>query len=139
MMRVSQRLDYALRALVLLAQQPDDVRVASGELADRLGLPRRFVEQQITELARAKVLTSTRGAAGGCALARPAEEITVRDIVVALEGDVLDVPRTTNSSAAEMWATAADRLAQFLSSTSLRDLAVRQKELDSEHAGLYDI
>jgi len=139
MMRVSQRLDYALRALVLLAQQPPGVRVASGDLADQLGLPRRFVEQQITELARARVLTCIRGAAGGCALARPASDISVRDVVVALEGDVLDVPRTTDSAASEMWATVADKFANLLGVATLEDLAERQRQLDAERVGLYDI
>ena len=49
-MRVPQRLDYALRALVLLALQPEGEYIAAGDLADHLGLPRRFVEQQVTAL-----------------------------------------------------------------------------------------
>lgn len=139
MMRVSQRVDYGLRALVLLAQQPTGARMASGELAEKLGLPRRFVEQQLTELARAQIVTSARGAGGGCALARPAAEISVRDVVVALEGGVLDVPRTTGSAVTEMWSDASERLALILSHRSLSDLAERQAELDAESAGLYYI
>lgn len=139
MMRVSQRVDYALRALVLLAQEPEGARVASGELAQRLGLPRRFVEQQITELARARVVSSTRGASGGSALARPSAEVSVRDVVVALEGGVLDVPRTTGSAVAEMWRDAAERLALVLAGTSIADLAERQSEIDAEGAGFYYI
>ena len=75
-MRVSQRLDYALRALVLLAEQPPGEFVASGDLADRLGMPRRFVEQQVTLLAREGIVECRRGASGGCALAREATEVT---------------------------------------------------------------
>ena len=92
-MRVTQRLDYALRALVLLAAQPAGAPVAAGQLADQLGLPRRVVEQQISELARAGIVLSRRGARGGCALARPADQITVRDVVDALPLPNLDLVR----------------------------------------------
>ena len=72
-MRVSQRLDYAVRALTALAQQPPGVYVAAGDIADGLGLQRRFVEQQFTGLARAGIVDCRRGAGGGCALLRPAD------------------------------------------------------------------
>jgi len=76
-MRVSQRLDYALRAIVLLAAQPPGDYVAAGDLADRLLMPRRFVEQQISVLTRAGIVESRRGSNGGAALSRPASEISV--------------------------------------------------------------
>ncbi len=138
-MRVSQRLDYALRALVLLAMQPDGEHVAAGDLADRLGLPRRFVEQQVTALARAGVVECRRGAAGGCALARPAEQISVGDVVLALDGEVLDVPRQSTSAAAEVWQRAALELETFLAGVDLATVAVRQRELDASSAPMYYI
>lgn len=139
MMRVSQRLDYALRALTLLAQQPPGTSVAAGELAGRLGLPQRFVEQQITALARADIVASRRGAGGGCALSRPAAEISVRDVVDVIEGSVLDVPHTSGSAVAEMWQTAADRLGDTLGEITLADLSTRQRELDETAADVYYI
>lgn len=138
-MRVSQRLDYALRALVLLAMQRDGEYVAAGDLADRLGLPRRFVEQQVTALARAGVVECRRGAAGGCALARPAEQISVGDVVVALDGEVLDVPRQSSSAAAEVWQGAALELEAFLAGVDLATVALRQRELDASSAPMYYI
>lgn len=138
-MRVSQRLDYAVRALVLLAMQPDGEHVAAGDLADRLGLPRRFVEQQVTGLARAGIVKCRRGATGGCVLARPAEQISVRDIIEALEGEVLDVPRQAGSAAAEVWLTAAEVLAEHLGSAHLAAMAERQRVLDSESTPMYFI
>jgi Rrf2 family protein len=138
-MRVSQRLDYALRALVLLAQQPDGTWAASGDLADRLGLPRRFVEQQITALSRAGVVACRRGAAGGCSLSRPAEEISVSDIVLALHGEVLDIPHQPDSATAELWQRASMHMTEYLSSTTLADLAERQGEIDAETAPIYYI
>ena len=130
-MRVSQRLDYALRALVLLAEQPPDAWVAAGDLADRLQLPRRFVEQQVTALSRAGVVSCRRGASGGCALARPAEEITVAEIVTALNGEILDVPQQAGLATAETWREASSVLGEYLNRVTLAQLAKRQRELDA--------
>lgn len=138
-MRVSQRLDYSLRAMVLLADQPPGTWVAAGDLADRLTLPRRFLEQQISVLARAGIVDCRRGASGGCMLARSAEEITVSDIVAALHGEVLDVPHQPGSASAELWQQASDALAGFLAGTTLSDLAKRQRELDARSAPMYYI
>lgn len=137
MMRVPQSLDYALRAIVLLALQPEGEYVAAGDLADRLGLPRRFVEQQITLLARHGLVRCRRGASGGCALAAPAAQITVLDVVSAIQGDVLDVPRVTDSATSVLWSQAADELSAFLQRTTVEQLAVRQRELEGVAATMY--
>jgi Rrf2 family protein len=138
-MRVSQRLDYALRGLVALAQRPDGSAVAASDIADRLSLPRRFLEQQFTALAKAGVVECRRGAGGGCALARPAGEITVADVVRALEGVTLDVPRTSGTVVSEMWMDAARSLEQTLGEVTLEQLAERQDLLDAGAAAIYYI
>ncbi len=136
-MRVPQSLDYAVRALVLLALRPDGDYIAAGDLADRLGLPRRFVEQQITSLSRAGIVHCRRGANGGCALARPAQDVTVFDIVEAVQGEVLDVPHVTGSAASLLWQQAAGQLAAFLQGVTLHALAESQRELDGAGAHMY--
>ena len=136
-MRVPQRLDYALRALVLLALQPPDEYIAAGDLADHLALPRRFVEQQITALARSGIVRCRRGAAGGCALARPARDVTVLDVVQAVQGEVLDVPHVTGSAASALWGDAADQLSSFFGTVDLATLAQRQRDLDGAAATMY--
>ena len=136
-MRVPQSLDYAVRALVLLALQPEGEYIAAGELADHLGLPRRFVEQQVTALSRAGIVQCRRGASGGCSLARPALEITVFDIVQAVQGDVLDIPRVTGSAASVLWQDAADEFGRYLQGVSLKTLAQQQRDLDGAAASMY--
>jgi Rrf2 family protein len=138
-MRVSQRLDYTVRGLTALAQRPYGTFVAAGEIADELALPRRFVEQQFTELARAGIVDCRRGAGGGCTLARPAEEISLLEIVRAVQGAVLDVPHVTGSSVSEMWAATAASLELVLGEANLRDLAQRQTALDAETSPMYYI
>lgn len=138
-MRVSQRLDYALRGLVALAQRPEGAAVAAGELADSLSLPRRFLEQQFTALSQAGVVECRRGAGGGCSLARPAADITAADVVRALEGDALDVPRTSGTVVTEMWAEVASSLDEALAGITLADLAGRQNALEASQAAIYYI
>jgi Rrf2 family protein len=138
-MRVPQRVDYALRVLALLAVEPPDTYVAAGELASRLVLPKRFVEQQVTVLARVGIVRSRRGASGGCALALEPSQITVRDVVLAIQGDVLDVPRQRDQATAEVWRRAAMVLDEFLGEVTLADIASRQREIDAQSAPMYYI
>lgn len=138
-MRVSQRLDYTVRGLTALAERPFGAHVAAGDIADELSLPRRFVEQQFTALARAGLVDCRRGAGGGCALARPADEITVGQVVRAVQGNVLDVPRVTGSAVSEMWAASAASLELVLEDTTLSELAERQRGLDAEASPMYYI
>jgi len=137
-MRVSQRLDYTLRTLVEVARAGGGP-VAVGDLAESMGLPRRFAEQQMTTLAKHAIVTCKRGAGGGCSLARPAEEITVRDVVRAIQGAVVDVPQNAGSAVAEMWARMADGLDGVLESETLADLAARQDTLARDSSAMYYI
>ncbi len=138
-MRVPQRLDYALRALTTLALLPQGTSVAAGDVADRLGLPRRFVEQQLTVLSKHGIVSSQRGPGGGASLGRPAHDVSVRDVIVALQGDVIDVPRVSGSAVSEMWVQAARDLSESLGGTTLADLASRQRELDGAGVFVYHI
>ncbi len=129
-MRVSQKTDYALRALVEIARIPAGTNAVAGEVADRLGLPRRFVEQQITLLAKHGIVSCQRGPRGGCSLARPAGDITAAEVIRVVQGTVLDVP-LAGGATAEMWASAAGDLEGGLELWSLERLAARQCEIDA--------
>ncbi len=138
-MRLSQRVDYAVRALVLLAAQPPGEYVAAGELAERLLLPKRFVEQQISALARAGLLNCRRGATGGCVLAGSPDEITVGSIVTALEGEVIDVPHQERLATTALWRGMAEAAETYLDSVTLADLVKQQRELDAQAVPMYYI
>lgn len=138
-MRVSQRLDYAVQTLVRLAAQPQGSYIAAGQLAEHLGLPRRFVEQQITELSRAGIVRCRRGPAGGCSLETDPGEVTVLDIVVALQGEVIDVPRQPGSAAADLWRGMAEAAEEHLASVTLADLLEEQRKLDARLTPMYYI
>lgn len=138
-MRVSQRVDYALRTVVALAAYPAGEVVPAGVLAQRLTLPRRFVEQQLTALVRVGIVGAKRGASGGCYLARPAASITALDVVTTIEGTACDVPRQPGSAVAEMWESMSEGVATTLASVSIADLASRQRELSEPAAAVYYI
>lgn len=90
-MHVSAKADYAMRALLVLARSDHDGPIKAATLAESQDMPRKFVENILVDLRRAGLVTSQRGAEGGFRLARPAEEITVADVVRAIDGPLAGV------------------------------------------------
>lgn len=89
-MHVTAKGDYAVRAVVGLAQaHPDRVTVAA--LAERFEMPRKFLEAALADLRRAGVVASVRGADGGYTLRRHPAEITVGEVLRAIDGPLADV------------------------------------------------
>ena len=86
-MRLSTRADYALRAAIELAAAHDD-RVTAEHLARAQDIPGHFLETILTHLRRSNIVRSQRGPDGGFWLARPATEISLADIVKAIDGQV---------------------------------------------------
>ena len=89
-MRISARADYAVRAAVELASAGGGP-VKGEALATAQGIPPKFLENILGDLRHARIVRSQRGAEGGYWLARPAEEISVADIVRAVEGPLATV------------------------------------------------
>jgi Rrf2 family protein len=88
--RISAKADYAVRAALELAAS--DGQPMKGEhIADAQGIPLKFLENILADMRHAGLVTSRRGAEGGYWLARPAEEITVADIIRAVEGPLASV------------------------------------------------
>jgi Rrf2 family protein len=88
--RVSAKVDYALRALLELAAAPPGP-VKGERLSTAQEIPPKFLENILTELRRAEIVATQRGVEGGYMLARPASEITVADVIRALEGPIASV------------------------------------------------
>lgn len=87
MLRISKLTDYGTIVLASLARQ-QSVQMSSAELATRTGIALPTVSKLLKSLAKAGIVTSTRGARGGYQLARDAGEISAADIIDALEGPV---------------------------------------------------
>lgn len=85
MLQLTKRTEYGLIALIHMADRPGQV-VSVREVGEHYPVPRRLLAEVVKDLARAGLVESQRGATGGYTLARPAERITLGDVVVALEG-----------------------------------------------------
>jgi Rrf2 family protein len=90
-MQVSARVDYGTRALVELASGDPERLVTSEDLAGKQELPVKFLEGILTQLRRAGLVVSKRGAEGGYRLGRPPDQIVLADVVRALEGPIAAV------------------------------------------------
>ena len=125
---ISAKTDYAVRALLGLAQHaPRLVKV--DEIISEQQLPRKFVEAILGELRRAGLVRSQRGAEGGYALARPAAEITLGQIIRAVDGPLAEVRglrphETTYTGVAkhlpEVWVAVRASLRRVLDETTVQ-------------------
>ena len=90
-MRISAKVDYAVRAAVELAAADDEKPVKAERIANAQDIPLNFLENILGELRHAGIVRSHRGAEGGFRLAKPADQITVADIIRAVEGPLASV------------------------------------------------
>jgi Rrf2 family protein len=131
------RSDYGTRAAIDLALRHGEGPVQSAEIAARQAIPEAYLEQLLTALRKAGLVRSTRGPHGGHELARTPAQVTLGDVVTALDGpvtvaDPLMDPATRDVPAAcvvrEVWGQAVERANQVLTATTLDDLVQRQRE-----------
>ncbi len=88
-MQVSRKIDYALRAVIHLANEDGSDRACSvAEIAARERIPRQFLEKIVRDLIRTGVVRSRRGPHGGYVMGRPADKVTFRDVMEAVEGPI---------------------------------------------------
>jgi Rrf2 family protein len=130
-MRISARADYAMRAAAELAAAGGGP-VKGEALATSQGIPPKFLENILGDLRHARLIRSQRGAEGGYWLARPAEEITVADIVRAVEGPLATVrgeppEQVTYTGAAEhlqqVWIAVRKSLRDVVEHVTVADIA----------------
>jgi Rrf2 family protein len=89
--RTTAKADYAVRAAIELAAVGTGAPVKADQIADAQSIPLNFLENILSELRRAGIVESRRGAAGGYRLGRPAEEISLADVIRAVEGPLANV------------------------------------------------
>jgi FeS assembly SUF system regulator len=88
-MRLSHLADYAVVLMTAAARRPAGLRLSATELAQETGVPLPTAQKLMGQLAGSGLLTSVRGASGGFTLSRPAAEISLADIVEAVEGPIV--------------------------------------------------
>ena len=90
-MMFSTKAEYGVRVMVELARRTGDEPVPLAEIAEHDGLPLAYLEHLVARLRKAGLVASRRGSRGGYLLARPASEITMAEVVAALEGAIAPI------------------------------------------------
>jgi Rrf2 family protein len=131
--RVTAKVDYAVRAATVLARaQPDGGPVKGDEIGRQQEIPVKYLENILAELRQAGLVRSQRGADGGYWLARPAREVTVADVIRAVEGPLANVRGERPEAIAypdgagslqEVWIATRAALRGVLEAISLADVA----------------
>ena len=136
-MKISTKGDYATRALQDLALHYDNGPVPTETIAHRQALPVRYLEQLLLTLKRAGFLASKRGANGGYYLAKPPREITLGQIIRAVDGPIAPIfccvsgaPRElcsqeTICALREVWAEVRDAVSAIVDHRTLADICER--------------
>jgi Rrf2 family protein len=136
-MKISTKGRYGTRAMIDIAENHGSGPVSLRQLTERQCLSLKYMEQIIPLLKSSGLIRSARGARGGYVLAREPSEITLRDIVEALEGswslvDCIDDPnlcdRTEECVAYEVWNDIQTAMYQILDSTTLADMTALSKK-----------
>jgi Rrf2 family protein len=88
-MQITRQADYAVRAMVYLAQLGPEKRASTSQIAQDKQIPPSFLAKIVSQLSVAGLLQTSRGARGGVSLARSAEDISLLDVVEAIDGPIL--------------------------------------------------
>jgi Rrf2 family protein len=88
-MQITRQADYAVRAVLYLAKIGEDRRAATSQIAQEQQIPPSFLAKIVSQLSVAGLLQTSRGARGGVSLARSPEDISVLEVVEAIDGPIL--------------------------------------------------
>jgi Rrf2 family protein len=136
-MEITRQADYAVRSMVHLAELQMDGRVSTASISEAENIPLPFLTKVISRLATAGLVTTSRGMGGGVSLARPPEEITLLQVVEAVDGPIVlnhcllragICDREPDCAAHDVWAEIQNRLVYELASVTMKDLANRQAQ-----------
>ena len=134
---LSRRADYGVRAMVDMALQSPTTRSIVSEIAKRQDIPASFLAKIVPRLARAGLVRTALGAGGGITLAAPPAEISLLQIIQAIDGplalnrcslDPTNFRRHATCPACEVWRQAQTRLNETLEGTRLSDLVARAQK-----------
>jgi len=130
-MEISRRTDYGVRVILDLATNNQDGRTSTQEIAERQNIPSPFLAKIVSQLSLAGLVTTYRGAGGGVTLARPAADISLLQVIEALEGPVRlnrcliepdACPQNGHCPVHNIWAKAQGELISLLQVTTFDDL-----------------
>jgi Rrf2 family cysteine metabolism transcriptional repressor len=139
-MKISTKGEYGIRAMLYIAMKLEQGPVTSHQIAKHQGIPEPYLRQILAQLSKDRLIQSNRGPQGGHVLARPAAEISLRDIMVTLEGQttaidqILSLPCTIDVGSEfcairEVFLEVKTAVERILDKTTLEELVNRQREI----------
>ena len=146
-MRVSAKADYALRALIEIAQRSDGLPVSAEELGRLQEIPHGFLQAILADMRRAGIVVSQRGQSGGWRLARGANDVSVADVIRSVDGPLVSVyglrPEAVSYNASaeilqRVWIAARSSLREVFENVTLDGLAARSLPPEVERLTLDD-
>jgi len=129
--RISAKVDYAVRAVAELASSADVRPVTAETVAVAQGIPLKYLLNILSELKHARIIQSRRGAEGGFQLARPADKITLAEVIRAVEGPLANIHEAAPEelryegpaeSLRDVWVAVRANLRAVLESVTLADV-----------------
>jgi len=135
-MKMSTKGRYAVMAMIDIGQNTGASPVSLAEIADRQDISQEYLEQLFGKLRRSGLVVSSRGAGGGYALSRPAAEINLADVILAVdeplrvtrcEGDAVDgCVKGEKCCAHDLWSSLGRQMMFFLESITLEDVVEKR-------------
>lgn len=143
-MKISTKGEYGIRAMLYIGMHGERGPVTSHEIAQHQGIPEPYLRQILALLSKGRLIQSNRGPQGGHCLGRPASQITLRDILMTLEGQtsaidqILALPctidvGTEHCAIREVFLEVKQAVERILTTTTLEELASRQRHILDEH------
>jgi Rrf2 family protein len=131
-MKLTMRGDYGLRAMLDMAAYYGQGLVESADIASRQFIPEQYLDQILVALRKEGLIKSVRGPKGGHMLARPPAQITMAQVMNALEGYVPPMECLPNPALREVWQKLDMMTQQVLNTTTIEELAQRHKVENTE-------
>lgn len=137
-MEITRQADYAVRAVLFIAQLSEGERLATSTIAEQERIPLPFLAKIVSQLSVKGIVDAMRGARGGVRLARMPEEITLLDVIEAIDGEITlnrcvlnerACPITKTCAIREVWCDAREEMVVRLRATDFRMLLKRTEEL----------
>jgi Rrf2 family protein len=147
--RLSAKGEYAIKALLDLALHDQEGLQPIQEIAARQGIPQRYLEQVLLQCKRAGLLESRRGSAGGYRLVRPSDQVTVGDVLRAVEGTVVGAEQGRRNARpahaecagdlSDLWREIAEAVSAVVDRITLEELRRRAEERRTSASPMYHI
>jgi Rrf2 family protein len=145
MLRINRQTDYAVRVLLALATRDEGTRLSSTIIREEMLIPASFMPRIVAQLANAGLVRTFAGRDGGLQLARPAAQLTIRDVVEAFEGPLLlsecmqpngqdDCPFSTSCHVRSRWGRVQNAMLREMASINFADLG-RETNLITREGG----